>query len=324
MPDSAAQPTSRKLIKARVAATSVADLVVDLLLPTLVYLALAPAGLSTSVRLTVGGFFVAAKATAGHIGEPAEGQSAPAAASACRRAVAGFALAAAAALVCTVTTIAVAKSGAGNGWSIGAGTAVLSVVTAVTTLRAQRRVDGFALLVLVEVAATIILTSISSDPRFVLARPSFYTAIAGIWALTTVRARRPFMMQVSKPMAVAGDPVRAAAFERAGMQSPRFRRAEQAMTAGLGVVLIAEAVLRVVTVYSRPAADVVSSSLLSQLPAIALIVVYFAAIRIFAIPVARREVDALMPRTDERPIPPPTDNGDPCPDSSKASSSPSC
>jgi hypothetical protein len=102
-------------------------------------------------------------------------------------------------------------------------------------------------------------------------------------------------MQVSKPMAAAGDPVRAEAFERAGRESPRFRRAEQAMTVGLAVMLLAEAVLRVVTVFSHPTSSVLASSLWSHAPAIGLFAVYFAIARLVYIPRASREVDALMP-----------------------------
>lgn len=282
MPDLATRPTSTTLTKLRVAATSAADLVLDLALPPLVYAALAPTGLSPSVRLSVGGFFVAGKAIAGHLEDPSGDR---------RRLALRFALAAGLALLCTGTTLAVAATGLGEGWSIGSGTLLVAAAAAVAWLCGHRRVDGFALLVLVEVAATVVLTSISSEPRFVLARPSVYTAIAGVYALATVRTRRPLMMRISKPMAAAGDAVRADAFERAGRLSPRFRRAQQAMTAGLGVVLLAEAVLRLVVVADHPAGD----ALLAQLPAVALIVGYVAVVRIAAIPVVRREVDALMP-----------------------------
>lgn len=102
-------------------------------------------------------------------------------------------------------------------------------------------------------------------------------------------------MQVSKPMAAGGDPVRAEAFEQAGRDSLRFRRAEQAMTAGLGAVLLAEAALRVGIVVSHPAGEAVAASLWSYVVAIGLLVVYFAVARFLIVPVASREVDALMP-----------------------------
>ena len=67
------------------------------------------------------------------------------------------------------------------------------------------------------------------------------------------------------------------------------------MTVGLAVMLLAEATLRVVTVFSHPTSSVLASSLWSQAPAIGLFVVYFAIARLVFIPRASREVDALMP-----------------------------
>jgi 5S rRNA maturation endonuclease (ribonuclease M5) len=174
-------------------------------------------------------------------------------------------------------------------------TGVLVIVQGVNLFRGRRRLDGFALLVLVELAATIVLTSINNDPRFVLIRPSFYTTIAAVYVLTTVWTARPFMMQVTKAVAAGGDPVRAEAFERAGRESTRFRRAEQAMTTGLALVLFAEAALRIVTVLSHPASDVLVSSLWSQVGSIGLFAIYFAVVKLVFVPRASREVDALMP-----------------------------
>ena len=114
--------------------------------------------------------------------------------------------------------------------------------------------------------------------------------------MTTVWRARPFMMEVTKPMAAAGDPVRAGAFERAGRESLPFRRAEQAMTIGLTVVLLGEAVLRVVMVLSHPESNIMVASLWSQVPSIGLFVVYFAVVKLVFVPRASREVDAFMPK----------------------------
>jgi len=67
------------------------------------------------------------------------------------------------------------------------------------------------------------------------------------------------------------------------------------MTAGLAVVLLAEAVLRVVIVLSHPASDVLASSLWSQILAVGLFVVYIAVVKLVFVPRTSREVDALMP-----------------------------
>ncbi|HEX4724593.1 MAG TPA: hypothetical protein VH333_18895 [Pseudonocardiaceae bacterium] len=74
------------------------------------------------------------------------------------------------------------------------------------------------------------------------------------------------------------------------------------MTAGLGVVLIADAILRVVIIYSQPADAVVESSFTSQLPLIILIAAWFAAGRGLAVPRATRLLAAEVanPSSPER------------------------
>ncbi|ADP82336.1 VC0807 family protein [Pseudofrankia inefficax] len=267
-------------VKARILAFSLVDIVVDLLLPTVVYAALAPTGRSAAVRLTVGGFAVAAKSVTGEVRD-AEGAGRRS------RVLAGVAVAALAGAV----TLVAAYAGASDTWAIVAGTVALGL-GAVPLLSRRRRIDGFALLVLVEVAMSVALVTVSTDPRFILVRPAFYTAVAGVYAIITCWTARPLMMEVSRPMAAGGDPVRAAAFDRAWTTSGVFRRVEQAMTFGLGIVLLLEALLRVALVYSHSRSDLFHASVASQLPGLVLFVGYLVAIRLFAVPIASREVDA--------------------------------
>lgn len=273
---------SAMAVKARILTISVIDIVVDLMLPTLVYLALAPTGRSAAVRLTVGGFAVAAKSVTGQIQDGDAGDRR-------RNLLTGMALAVAAAVVALATSYA----GAADAWAIIVGTVILAL-GAVPQLLRSRTIDGFALLVLVEVAMSVVLVTVSSDPRFILVRPAFYTAVAGIYAIVTCWTQRPFMMTVSRPMAAGGDPQRGAAFDRAWATSAVFRRTEQVMTLGLGVVLLGEAALRVLLVYSQPPSAVLHASLVSQLPGLVLFVGYLVLIRIFAVPIASREVDHEM------------------------------
>jgi hypothetical protein len=291
-------PQERIAVKAKIFAVGLIDILIDLLLPTLVYLALAPTGRSIAVRLTVGGFAVAAKSLTGRVRE-SDGQDA-AAQTIGRRVLRALTVALAAA----ATTLILAFAGAGDTWSIVAGTVVLGV-TAIPLLIGRARVDGFALLVLGEVAISVLLVTISTDARFILVRPAFYTAIAGVYAIVTCWTSQPFMMEVTRPIAAGGNPLRAEAFDRAWHTSATFRRAELAMTLGLGVVLLAEAGLRVVAVYTQPADAVVHASLISQLPAVVLFVGYLVLIRIFAVPIASREVDHEM-LADREPDPTPT------------------
>jgi hypothetical protein len=265
--------------KSRVIIASLVDIAVDLLVPTAVYLLLAPTHLAVAIRLTLGGFLIAGKAAAGRSGQPVS------------RGRLGLAAGGAAA-ACAATVIA-SIAGASTTASIAAGTAVTAVCTLVLLRADRHHLDSFAILVLTELAISVILVLVSSDPRFVLARPAIYSAIAGIYMFATLRTR-PFMMGVTRPFASEGNPVRAAAFDRAWQESARFRAGERIMTASLGIMLLAESALRVITVYSQPEHAVFKASLLSQLPALVLFALWFIVARFAIVPVVSKEVDALM------------------------------
>ncbi|MCK2244783.1 MULTISPECIES: VC0807 family protein [unclassified Crossiella] len=264
----------------------IGNLAVDLLLPTVVLLALAPTGMPAAVRLAIGGTLLSGKAIGGRL-ESGEFR---------------WRLALVAALVPSVVILGCYLGGFGDVLSMVLG-AVLSGLIVLADLvrgkaraRSGPRVDVFAVLVLVEVAAGVVLTSISGDARFVLARMSMYLAIGGIVVLATTWTDRPLMRTVLKPVASQGDPSRAEAFERTWLRSGRFRALYRAMTAGLGVVLIADAVLRIVIIYSQSADAVVESSLTSQSPLIILLGLWFVAGRGFAVPRARRLLEAELTR----------------------------
>jgi hypothetical protein len=191
-----AQPLPSKV---RIISNALLDYAIDLFLPTVAYALLAPTRLSAVVRLTIGGFFVAAKVYAGRISGPLESEGH-------RHFGRAFAIGALIAALCTTVTITARVAGGSDSLASILGTIVLVAVQGINLLYGRRRFDGFALLVLVELAATIVLTSISNDPRLILMRPSFYTAIAGMYVLTTAWTARPLMMQVSKPIAARRDP----------------------------------------------------------------------------------------------------------------------
>jgi hypothetical protein len=273
--------------KALYAGLMIANLAVDLLLPTLVLIALVPTGMSSAVRLAIGGALLTGKAVGGRVGS---GEF-------------RWGLALVTALVPTATIVGCHFAGLGDVASMVAGSVAAGVIVIGDLLRIRMRgdaahpIDGFAALVLVEVAASVVLTSISGDARFVLARASIYIAIAGAVILWTTWSDRPMMRVALKPVASKGDPVRAEAFERAWRNSRRFRMLYRAMTAGLGAVLLVDAVVRIVIIYAYPAGAVVKSSLTSQLPLVALIVLWFAAGRGLAVPRAERLLDAEVART---------------------------
>lgn len=262
----------------------IANVAVDLLLPTVVLIALAPTGMPAAVRLAIGGTLLSGKAIGG-------------------RAEYGrfrWRLALVAALVPAAAIGVAYATGLGNVPSMVIGAVASGVIVVADLLYgraregSEQRIDVFAVVVLAEVVASVVLTSISGDARFVLARISFYLVIGGAVILATTWSERPVMRTALKPVASQGDPARAEAFERAWQHSRQFRALYRAMTAGLGAVFVIDAVVRVVIIYSRPATAVVTSSLTSQLPLIILIAVWFAAGRGLAVPRATRLLEAEL------------------------------
>ena len=145
MPESALKP---QFSKVRIFATAAVDIAIDLLMPTVVYFLLSPTHLSAVVRLTIGGYFVAAKAGAGHLStDDATTQH--------TGFLKTFVIGAVIAVVATVATLGVRAAGYSDTAAIFAGTVFLAVVQGTRLMRSHRKLDGFALLVLLELAATI-------------------------------------------------------------------------------------------------------------------------------------------------------------------------
>jgi Flp pilus assembly protein TadB len=99
-------------------------------------------------------------------------------------------------------------------------------------------------------------------------------------------------------MATKGDPERAVAYERAWHHSPELRGIHRQLTAGIGVALVAYAVLRVLIVYSLPTG---TALLVQEVPAILLIALVVVLIR-RRVPRLRRIVDAEQAAPAAEPI----------------------
>ena len=238
----------------------IANLAVDLLLPTLVLLVLAPAHLPTPLALSIGGTLLAAKAVGGPMPAP------------------GFRwrLSALVAVVPVAVMLGSYAAGVDVRLSMVVG-AILSgiIVTGGVVRDGRRRFDGFALLVLAEVLTGIVLTSIDADVR-----APIYLAVGGVVVLASTWTERPFLRTALKPVATQGDPERAAAFDRCWERSPEFRVLYRLMTAGLGLVFLVDA--------AAGSADLLL---------IGLIVVWFATSRGLAVPRARRILEAELVRS---------------------------
>ncbi|MGW3459660.1 VC0807 family protein [Streptomyces olivaceoviridis] len=145
------------------------------------------------------------------------------------------------------------------GMSTFAALAWSSVVPAVRTvggLVRERRTNALAGLILVVNVVSLLLGSVSGDPRLMLAKDSGVSSTVAIGILVSVRFGRPMMTAGMKPFVVKGDAAREAAWQRlvsgAAAESAAFRSRERAFSVVWGLVLLAECVVRVVGAYTVP------------------------------------------------------------------------
>jgi hypothetical protein len=131
------------------------------------------------------------------------------------------------------------------------GSLVAVISTVVHTVR-RRRLDGVGLLVIAEIAVSILVQYLTKDPRLLLIKPSLYSGLGALYLLSTAFGDRPTTYEGARPMATRGDPERRAAYERAWRCSKEFRVLHRVSTLGWAAAFLADAVLRVVIVYATP------------------------------------------------------------------------
>ncbi|WP_343242914.1 VC0807 family protein [Streptomyces sp. SID12501] len=133
------------------------------------------------------------------------------------------------------------------GWS----SAVPAVRTGWSVVRG-RTVNAMAVLILAVNVVGVLLSFVAGDARLMLLKDSGVSSVVGIGVLVSVRLGRPMMTEGMKPFLVRGDAERAAAWERLGSGSTRFRRAERIFSVVWGVALLGECVARIVGVCVLP------------------------------------------------------------------------
>lgn len=131
--------------------------------------------------------------------------------------------------------------------ALSAGAVVPIVVILVGVVR-SRSIDKLALFVLVTLVAGILAGLLSGDARTALARESIYTGLIGLVLVGSLLAKRPLLFQFATQFAGGSR----AWWEERWQRAPEFRRTFRVLTAGWGAVLLADAVVRVVLVYSVP------------------------------------------------------------------------
>ncbi|WP_158810685.1 VC0807 family protein [Streptomyces leeuwenhoekii] len=113
----------------------------------------------------------------------------------------------------------------------------------------ERKVERTTLFSLSIIVTSTLVSLLTGDPRLVLARESYFTALVGLWMLSTLLAKRPFLYAATiqiLPEATAHS------WREDWDNSPDFRKAMRLMTAAWGAAFLIDAVARVVMAYTLP------------------------------------------------------------------------
>ena len=125
----------------------------------------------------------------------------------------------------------------------------------VTAVRA-RRLERLGLFTLTVLAAGTVVGLLSPDPRLLLARESWLTALVGGWILASLLGGKPVLYEATLRLMPADA---AAGWRRDWETSPGFRRLLRRMTAAFGAAFLLDAAARVVMAYTLPV-DVVPAT----------------------------------------------------------------
>ncbi|HEY1622838.1 MAG TPA: VC0807 family protein [Streptosporangiaceae bacterium] len=146
-------------------------------------------------------------------------------------------------------------AGVSQWWALMAGVLVAVPYVAWTIAR-NRRVDLLAVFTLSVLALSVVLGLLSDDPRTLAIREGWTAALGGLfglWMLVTVVTGKPAQLTLGRTIAEVKRGVEGAAAWAARWDTDaRFRRGLRIDTAAWGAVLLANAVVHVVLVYTLP------------------------------------------------------------------------
>ncbi|GAA2760448.1 VC0807 family protein [Actinopolymorpha rutila] len=134
--------------------------------------------------------------------------------------------------------------------SLLAGTLVAGIRVAYVAIRA-RTFDAFAAFMVAIFGFGLVMSFVTGDERFLLAKESFGTGAAGLAFLGSCFVGRPLIFYAARRFSARTEAARAG-WEDMWHSSPGFRRTFVVLSAGWGVGLLVEATLRVILVYLLP------------------------------------------------------------------------
>ncbi|MEV5708255.1 VC0807 family protein [Actinoallomurus sp. NPDC052274] len=146
-------------------------------------------------------------------------------------------------------------AGVSQWWALMAGVLVAAPY-AVWTIARDRRIDLLALVTLSILVLSVVLGLLSDDPRSLAIREGWTAALGGLfgaWMLVSVFIGKPAQLTLGRAIAeIKRGAEGAAAWAARWDTDARFRRGMRVDTAVWGAVLLANAVIHIVLVYTLP------------------------------------------------------------------------
>ncbi|MGH3548320.1 MAG: VC0807 family protein [Pseudonocardiaceae bacterium] len=163
-------------------------------------------------------------------------------------------------------------AGVGDYRALLAGTVVAGLRVAFVALR-NRRLDGFAAFLMAMFAVGLALAFATGDARFMLAKDSVGTAVAGLIFLGTCIVGRPVMFYAAQRFAATTSEKREL-WNTLWQTKPAFRRGFRVMSVVWGVGLLVEAAVRIPLIYLLPIQVMVGLSTVLQVAAFSLLMTW--------------------------------------------------
>ena len=146
-------------------------------------------------------------------------------------------------------------AGVSQWWALMAGVLVATPYVVWTIVR-NRRVDLLALVTISVLVLSVVLGLLSKNPRTLAIREGWTAALGGLfgaWMLVTVFVGKPAQLTMGRAIAeVKRDAAGAAEWVAQWDTNARFRRGMRIDTAAWGGVLLGNAIVHVVLVYTLP------------------------------------------------------------------------
>jgi hypothetical protein len=134
--------------------------------------------------------------------------------------------------------------------------AAVSAVSALVSYWRGTGRQGFAPHMLALSLAGLGVALVTGSDRFLLAKESVLTAMAGFWFIGSLWAARPLTYVFTRPLLERRFYRKTRSWELLWEREPRFRRIWYVLTIMWGVALLVDAALRVVLAYTLPVAVV--------------------------------------------------------------------